>query len=307
MGNTPSQSEILDEELKKLKRSFNKKKDWDVFGPTKIYAKQISTGANTSTEAYETFINNKPLFNQWKNWFETNQMIQMMGDTTITRKTNTGNVEELSTMFNQKRGFGDDIDEDENRKRSKKFEMTYRYLSMPKKAKKLPCNRPSKSYKPEKKRMVRACANGKEKIIHFGATGYKHNYSPKARANFRARHRCDTAKDKLTARYWACKNLWTKGGDKLTKADKSRRSPSDRPRKSSKKRRKSSKKRRKSSKKRRKSSKKRRKSSKKRRKSSKKRRKSSKKRRKSSKKKRKSSKKRRKSSKKKRKSTKKRR
>jgi len=146
--------------------------------------------------------------------------------------------------------------------------------------------------------MVRACANGKEKIIHFGATGYKHNYSPQARANFRARHRCDTAKDKLTARYWACKNLWTKGGDKLTKADKSRRSPNDRPRKSSKKRRKSSKKRRKSSKKRRKSSKKRRKSSKKRRKSSKKRRKSSKKRLKSSKKRRKSSKKRRKSNKK---------
>jgi hypothetical protein len=224
------------------------------------------------------------------------------------------NVEELSRMIGESDGFimrkhrrDDDNEGPENSKRSKKFEMTYRYLSMPQKAKKLPCNRPSKSYKPEKKRMVRACANGKEKLIHFGATGYKHNYSPQARANFRARHRCDTAKDKLTARYWACKNLWTKGGDKLRKADKSRRSPSDRPRKSSKKRRKSSKKRRKSSKKRRKSTKKRRKSSKKRRKSSKKRRKSSKKIRKSSKKKRKSSKKRRKSTKKKRKSTKKRR
>ena len=276
MGNTPSQTEVLDEELKKLRRTFNKGRrdgpEWEVFGPTKNFAKEIRDRANTGTEAYQTFINNEPLFNQWKNWFETNQMIQMMGDTTITRKTDTGDVEELSAMFGEKRGFGDDIEEDENPKRSKKFEMAYRYLSMPKKAKKLPCNRPSKSYKPEKKRMVRACANGKEKLIHFGATGYKHNYSPKARANFRARHRCDTAKDKLTARYWACKTLWTKGGDKLTKADKSRRAPSDRRRKSTKKRRKSTKKRRKSTKKRRKSRKKRRKSTKKRRKSIKKKR-----------------------------------
>ena len=275
MGNTPSQPEILDKELKKLKRTFNKSKrdspEWEVFGPTKNFAKEIRDRANTNAEAYQTFINNEPLFNQWKNWFETNQMIQMMGDTTITPETDTGDVEELSTMFREKRWFGDRED-DENPKRSKKSNFAYRYLSMPQKAKKLPCNRPSKSYKPEKKRMVRACANGKEKLIHFGATGYKHNYSPKARANFRARHRCDTAKDKLTARYWACKNLWTKGGDKLTKADKSRRAPSDRRRKSSKKRRKSSKKRRKSTKKRRKSTKKRRKSSKKRRKSTKKRR-----------------------------------
>ena len=265
MGNTPSQSEILDEELKKLRRTFNRGRrdgpEWEVFGPTKNRAKQIREGANTGTEAYEIFINNEPLFNQWKNWFETNQMIQMMRDTTIDRKTDTGDVEELSVMIRGKRLFG----EAENPNRSKKSKMAYRYLSMPQKAKKLPCNRPSKSYKPEKKRMVRACANGKEKLIHFGATGYKHNYSPKARANFRARHRCDTAKDKLTARYWACKNLWTKGGDKLTKADKSRRAPSDRRRKSTKKRRKSTKKRRKSTKKRRKSTKKRRKSTKKRR------------------------------------------
>jgi hypothetical protein len=296
MGNTPSQSEILDEELKKLRRTFNKGRirggpEWDVFGTTRHYALEIRKDMS-GPEAYETFINNQQIFNQWKDWFETNQMIKMMGDTSIARKTDTGDVDELSAMFGEKRGFGDDI-KDKIPKRSKKSKMAYRYLSMPQKAKKLPCNRPSKSYKPEKKRMVRACANGKEKLIHFGATGYKHNYSPKARANFRARHRCDTAKDKLTARYWACKNLWTKGGDKLTKADKSRRAPSDRRRKSTKKRRKSTKKRRKSTKKRRKSTKKRRKSTKKRRKSTKKRRKSTKKRRKSTKKRRKSTKKRR--------------
>ncbi len=29
---------------------------------------------------------------------------------------------------------------------------------------------------------------------------------PARRKSFRARHKCDTAKDKLTARYWSCKN-----------------------------------------------------------------------------------------------------
>ena len=28
---------------------------------------------------------------------------------------------------------------------------------------------------------------------------------PGRRSNFRARHNCDTAKDKFTARYWSCK------------------------------------------------------------------------------------------------------
>ena len=63
--------------------------------------------------------------------------------------------------------------------------------------------------------MVKACEGGKEKIIHFGAKGYGHNYSPAARKSFKARHKCDTANDKLTARYWACKKLWAgKGGSK---------------------------------------------------------------------------------------------
>jgi cation transport regulator ChaB len=33
---------------------------------------------------------------------------------------------------------------------------------------------------------------------------------PEARANFRARHSCDTATDKTTARYWSCR-MWTAG------------------------------------------------------------------------------------------------
>ena len=71
----------------------------------------------------------------------------------------------------------------------------------------MPCNKPRPSTSKGKKKMVKACEGGQEKIIHFGAKGYKSNYSAAARKNFKARHRCDTANDKLTARYWACKKL----------------------------------------------------------------------------------------------------
>ena len=82
---------------------------------------------------------------------------------------------------------------------------------------KMACNRPTASDRPGKKKMVKACANGQEKLIHFGAKGYRSNYSAKARKNFKARHRCSTATNKLTARYWACKALWSPGSPKITK------------------------------------------------------------------------------------------
>ena len=75
------------------------------------------------------------------------------------------------------------------------------------------CNKVVASDRAGKKKMVKACENGKEKLIHFGATGYGHNYSAAARRSFKARHKCKTAKSKLTARYWSCKKLWAgKGG-----------------------------------------------------------------------------------------------
>jgi hypothetical protein len=82
---------------------------------------------------------------------------------------------------------------------------------------KMKCNVPRPSDRPGKKRMVKACDNGKEKLLHFGAKGYKSNYSAEARKNFRSRHSCDTATDKLTPRYWACKNLWSSGSTKYLK------------------------------------------------------------------------------------------
>ena len=64
---------------------------------------------------------------------------------------------------------------------------------------KMKCNVVKASDRAGKKKMVKACEGGKEKLIHFGAKGYGHNYS--------------SATNKLSARYWACKKLWAgKGG-----------------------------------------------------------------------------------------------
>ena len=89
--------------------------------------------------------------------------------------------------------------------------------------KNMPCNKPRKSPKANKKKVVKACSKGKEKIIHYGASGYGHNYSKAARKSFKARHKCSSAKDKLTARYWACKDLWSGPGGSKKSSPKGKR------------------------------------------------------------------------------------
>jgi len=71
---------------------------------------------------------------------------------------------------------------------------------------KMACNKPRRTSGGSKKFVVKACKNGKEKIIRFGDPNMRIKKSnPKRRKSFRARHKCDTAKDKFTARYWSCK------------------------------------------------------------------------------------------------------
>ena len=84
------------------------------------------------------------------------------------------------------------------------------------------CNRPVSSDRPGKKMMVKACSGGEEKLLHFGAKGYGHNYSAAARKSFKARHGCDTAGDKLTPRYWSCKKLWAGPGGSTASNPKGR-------------------------------------------------------------------------------------
>lgn len=83
---------------------------------------------------------------------------------------------------------------------------------------KMKCNSPSRTPgHPKKSHVVKACYDGKEKIIRFGEQGAKTAGKPKAgesetmknkRASFKARHGKNIAKGKSSAAYWADKIKW---------------------------------------------------------------------------------------------------
>ena len=59
-----------------------------------------------------------------------------------------------------------------------------------------------------KKFQVYVKAGSRVKRVTFGDPNMRiKKSSPARRKSFRARHRCATAKDKTTARYWSCK-MW---------------------------------------------------------------------------------------------------
>ena len=76
---------------------------------------------------------------------------------------------------------------------------------------KMRCGEVRSSTRPGKKIMKKVCKDGKEKLVHAGAKGYKHNYSKDAKKSFRARHSCDEAKSWDSAQKVACEELWPKG------------------------------------------------------------------------------------------------
>ena len=75
--------------------------------------------------------------------------------------------------------------------------------------KKSPLNKPIRTPGGPKKFKVyvKNPKTGNVKTIRFGDPNMRIKKSnPKARKSFRARHKCATAKNKMTARYWSCKN-----------------------------------------------------------------------------------------------------
>jgi hypothetical protein len=86
---------------------------------------------------------------------------------------------------------------------------------------KVTLNKPRRIKGGNKKFEVFVQSGGKVKRVTFGDPNMEiRRDDPKARANFRARHSCDTKKDKTTAGYWSCR-MWqsnTSVGD-MTKAD----------------------------------------------------------------------------------------
>ena len=84
--------------------------------------------------------------------------------------------------------------------------------------KSMPCNKPKRTPNhPKKSHVVKACANGKEKVIRFGEQGAKTAGKPKSgesakmkakRKSFKARHSKNISKGKMSAAYWANKVKW---------------------------------------------------------------------------------------------------
>ena len=67
-------------------------------------------------------------------------------------------------------------------------------------------NKPKKDRTKTKKFSVLAKSGSTVKLIRYGDANMTIGKSdPKRRKSFRARHKCDTATSKLTARYWSCK------------------------------------------------------------------------------------------------------
>ena len=68
-------------------------------------------------------------------------------------------------------------------------------------------NKPKNARTKTKKFAVLAKSGSKVRLIRFGDANMTIKKSnPARRKSFRARHKCSTAKNKLTARFWSCRN-----------------------------------------------------------------------------------------------------
>jgi hypothetical protein len=71
---------------------------------------------------------------------------------------------------------------------------------------KVTLNKPTRGDVKKFKVYVKDPSTGNVKKVNFGDPDMKIKKSnPERRKSFRARHKCDTAKDKTTARYWSCR------------------------------------------------------------------------------------------------------
>jgi len=67
-------------------------------------------------------------------------------------------------------------------------------------------NKPKRTPSKSKKSAVLAKKGSQIKLVRFGDPNMSiKKDQPANKKSFRARHKCDTAKDKFSARYWCCK------------------------------------------------------------------------------------------------------
>ena len=85
-------------------------------------------------------------------------------------------------------------------KRTPSGKISYRGMTFP------GFNKPKRTPGGPKKSAVLAKKSSQIKLVRFGDPNMTiKKDQPGRRKSFRARHRCDTAKDKFSARYWSCK------------------------------------------------------------------------------------------------------
>jgi hypothetical protein len=79
----------------------------------------------------------------------------------------------------------------------------------------VPLNKPMRGDVAKFKVYVKDPKTGNVKKVNFGDKNLRIRKSdPKRRKSFVARHKCSTAKDKTTARYWSCRGATSKVGGK---------------------------------------------------------------------------------------------
>lgn len=95
-------------------------------------------------------------------------------------------------------------------------------------------DKPVKSDRPGKKMMVLARKGDEVRLIHFGASGFKHNYSESAKDNYLSRSAGirdkdgnPTKDDKFSPNHWSRKILWSrsKPADGSAKTDSCKVNP----------------------------------------------------------------------------------
>lgn len=78
----------------------------------------------------------------------------------------------------------------------------------------MPCNKPKRSPKSDKTKVVKACEGGKEKIVHYGDPDMKIKKSnPERKKSYCARSGGIKGNGKLSANYWSRK-AWDCGKKK---------------------------------------------------------------------------------------------
>lgn len=200
----------------------------DVVGKTATspeYALKTALGqaSITTDDEGNTIIKDRYNFNDAKDNFEFDEF---MGDVVKAGLSGYAQARNLARYFGSGQGEGAEVEINLGKLNPEEFgtvaTLTQGRTRSAKGGKidkkKMACNKPKRTAShPKKSHVVKACKDGKEKIIRFGEQGAKTAGKPKAgeskrmkakRKSFKARHRKNIKRGNMSAAYWADKVKW---------------------------------------------------------------------------------------------------